>query len=110
MPMSVSRATPPVAGAPADVRPTMSGHRGPPMPDVEVRVVSATNLLASLDYIQLAIRLFDPRGDPEPAVVPCDTELICLLRQERRIIRELRRREVLLIDGMEWRPSRVRPM
>jgi hypothetical protein len=70
-------------------------------PDLSVRDVLAPELLSELGAIQETIRIADPRSVATEATTR-NPKLLSLFRQERRILRELRRRQGLLRQATGW--------
>jgi hypothetical protein len=69
--------------------------------DIPVRDVLVPELLAELCQVQQTIRGADPRARATE-ITTHNQKLLSLFRQERRILRELRRRQALLRQGIDW--------
>lgn len=68
------------------------------LPDLPVRDL-VPGLLAELRQVQDTIRGIDPLAS---AFTGSDEKLLALLRKERCILQELRRRRTLLRQGIRW--------
>ena len=69
--------------------------------EIPVRSAKVPELLAVLSQVQQTIRVSDPRARATE-ITTHNQKLLSLFRQERRILRELRRRRALLRQGIDW--------
>ncbi len=79
----------------------MTRARRVDLPDIPVRGVKAPELLAELSQVQDTIRVSDPRARATE-ISSHNPKLLSLFRQERRILSELKRRQTLLMQGIDW--------